>query len=450
LNISGTFSNGIVLKSISGFQIGKGSANYSIDGSLLGNSFAVIGKEHIFSQEINLLSPDTGRFKWIVGGYYQYDEVRIPFGLAGFDIHEPPLDILLDYDTPKTTEAGFGQVTFDITDAVQVVAGGRYTHSTFTLKDDTSILLFGLPGADFGLPPEPANAVQNDDKVTGKISLNWKLDANNFLYAFVATGHKPGGINTTPVPFGPASTPVVPFQPENLTDYEIGWKPSAFDNHLRAQFDAYYTTYQGFQLSYTSNSVTSGAPGQSIIRNVPGTTVIYGLEAEAQAIVGDWSFDASADYLYSRMGTTAGTCTPTGGTSPSCIGGPIAFENIGGHPIVYAPDWTLNFGVQYVFHLGDGSTLTPRLNYGYIGSQWTSPFQNAAIEQYAYHLAPVNLLNAQVSWDKGSYHVQVYGTNLLNDQYFYEQGQIAPTQAIGVLRSAAPPLQVGVRASKDF
>src|SRR6202021_1708011 len=108
--------------------------------------FAVIGKEHIWSEEVNIISPDTGRFRWILGGFYQDDVVRIPFGLNGFDIHEPPLDILLDYTTPKTSEAVFGQATFDITPTLQIVAGARYTHSDFTLNDTPSLLLCGLPG----------------------------------------------------------------------------------------------------------------------------------------------------------------------------------------------------------------------------------------------------------------------------------------------------------------
>ncbi|HLI65346.1 MAG TPA: TonB-dependent receptor [Caulobacteraceae bacterium] len=456
LNVGYTFSNGTVLKSITGYQAGYIASQASIDGNLNGDSFPVKAAENIASEEVNLISPNTGRFKWVVGAYYQDDVVRIPFGLTGFDIHTPPLDILLHYTTPKTTEAVFGQATFDLTDRLQLVAGARYTHSQFTLSDTTSLLLFGLPGAIFGLPPETAHAVQNDDKVTGKIDLNWKINDTNFVYAFIATGHKPGGINTTPVPFGPAAFPVVPFQPEDLTDYEIGWKPTFFDGHLRGQFDAFYTTYQKFQLSFaTAVGGGGGAPGQSIIRNVPGTTVIWGLEAQAQGVFGDFSFDVAADYLNTRLG---------GGAQR--LGDPSGFpELIGGNRMVYAPQWTFDVGAQYVFHMGDGSTLTPRFDYSYIGDQWASPFEGrdltlpsafAALERYAYHLAPVNLLNAQITWDKAHTHVTLFGTNILNDKYFYETGQSAPPIApgvgvgFGVLRQAAPPAEYGIRVSRDF
>ncbi|MFI4974116.1 MAG: TonB-dependent receptor [Caulobacterales bacterium] len=457
LNISYTFGDGIVLRSITGMQFGYATLNESIDNSATGGAlFAVSADENIYSEEVNLISPDKGPLKWVVGGYYQYDRVHIPFGLTGFDIKTPPLDILLDYTTPKTTAAVFGQVSYDVTDALTVVAGARYTHSTFTLSDRTALLLFGLSPSQLGFPfnvlfpdSEIAHAVQTDDKVTGKVDVDWKINPNNFLYAFVATGHKPGGINTTPVPYSFSAFPVHPFAPEDLVDYEIGWKATLADGHIKTQLDAFYTTYQRFQLTYTS--VAGAAPGQSIIQNVPGTTTIDGIEAQAQAVFGALAFDVSADYLNSRLGSTAGTCPLSGvhATSPSCLqnGLALGFENIGGRQQPYAPPWSFNIGAQYLFHIGDNGTITPRINYGYVGAQWTSPFQGFALERYLNHLAPLNLLNAELAWDKAPYHVTLFGTNLLDDRYFYPQ---AGANAFTLLRAAAPPLQWGIRVSRDF
>ena len=412
----------------------------------------MIGEENIWSEEVNLISSDKGPLRWVAGAYFQADTVHIPGTRPGFDISTVPtngLDILLNYTTPKTTEAAFGQVSYDITDALQLVAGGRYTHSTFTLRDTTSIFLT-IPGLTFfPLGSESAHQVQNDDAVTGKLDLNWKLDANNFLYAFIANGHKPGGINTTPLPFVPGSTGVVPFQPENLTTYEVGWKPTFFDGHLRAQLDAFYTSYQGFQLSFATSVVGGGgAPGQSIIRNVPGTTVIYGVEGQAQAVFGDWAFTVSADYLHTRLGSS--NLSAGGPTLPGfALGLP---ENISGNQQPYAPEWTFSLGAQYVFHLPDNQTLTPHVDYSYTSDQWASPFQGrdptlpagyGALEQYLFHLRPISLVNAQLTWDNGPVHISLYGTNIFNYQYFYESGTPG-------LRIAGAPAQFGVRASRTF
>jgi iron complex outermembrane receptor protein len=466
LNVGYTFADGIVLKSITGFQIGRAAANQDIDGTAIeSDNFSVIGREQIWSEELNLISPNTGPLKWVAGAYYQDDDVRIPFGIPGFDIHEVPLDILLDYHTPKTTEAVFGTLTYDVTDQLQLQAGARYTHSAFALTDVTSLLLFGLPGSLFGLAPEHAHLVLNDDKVTWNVALNWKVDPNNLLYVSVATGHKPGGINTTPLPFGAGLKTVVPFQPEDLTDYEIGWKTTQFDGHLRAQLDAFYTDYTNHQLTFASAGFgVASQPGQSIIRNIPGTSVHYGVEAQAQAVFGPWSFDASIDYLYTRLGSVAGSCL-SAPVSLSCAGGPFGpNEFIGGNQDTFAPSWNVDLGGQYVFHLGDGSTLTPRIDYSYIAAQWASPFQGrdpnealaaAQLDRYVFHFAPINLMNLQLTWAKGRYNVSLYGTNVLDDHYFYEGvgftvlgPAIAPT--FRALREAAAPAQFGVRVSTTF
>ena len=64
LNIAYTFADGIVLKSISGYQIGRGASNTDIDGTAIESAyFPVIGKEHIWSEEVNIISPDTGQFR---------------------------------------------------------------------------------------------------------------------------------------------------------------------------------------------------------------------------------------------------------------------------------------------------------------------------------------------------------------------------------------------------
>ncbi|HEV2364609.1 MAG TPA: TonB-dependent receptor [Caulobacteraceae bacterium] len=454
LNISYTLPDGIVLRSISGYQIGRGASNTDIDGTPIESAyFAVIGKEHIWSEEVNIISPDTGRIRWVLGGYYQDDTVRIPFGYNGFDIHEPPLDILLDYTTPKTTEAAFGQISFEVSPKFEIVAGARYTHSDFKLDDATTLGLCLAPmeacppNPDLILGTEVAHFDQPDSKVTGKVSFNWRLNEDNFLYAMVATGHKPGGVNTTPLPFG-VGNGVVPFRPEDLVDYEVGWKPTFYDGHLRMQLDAFYTPYQNFQLTYAGQGGQAVAGGMSVIQNVPGTTQVWGLEAEGQGVFGPWAFDFGASYLHARLSHSAGM-----------LGGPSGVEDVGGAIQPYAPDWTLHAGAQYAIRLANGQTITPRIDYAHIADQWASPFQHNELDAEFFHLRPVNLVNAEITWDAGhGFTVTAYGANLLDEHYFavdigYTQIPNNPPTTPATLRYyriAAAPIEGGIRLAKSF
>ena len=150
---------------------------------------------------------------------------------------------------------------------------------------------------------------------------------------------------------------------------------------------------------------------------------------------GPWSFDMSAAYLHTQLGS-----------SSKALGNPFGLpENISGNAQPLAPEWTFNAGVQYAFHLGDGSTLTPRVDYAYISDQWGSPFQgndptlplaNRQLERYVFHLKPINVFNAQLVWNKGPVELTLYGTNIFNEQYFYLVRHAGPARrrAAGAVR----------------
>ena len=156
--------------------------------------------------------------------------------------------------------------------------------------------------------------------------------------------------------------------------------------------------------------------------NDPNATKLYGFEGEAQAVFGDLSFDTSFGLMHSQLGTFYAADprfvdssrvrlvepdTRPVPRAPHCV-------NLGGHAQTYAPNFTFNVGAQYNFNLDGGDMLTPRVNYGHVGPQWATLFENPALGD---RLAQRNILNAQLAWTHGDYVVTLYGTNLTNDQY---------------------------------
>jgi len=398
-------------------------------------SFADNVDEAIYSEEFDVISPDKGLFTWVVGVFGQSDQYfYLTPAAQNFQINEAPPgvppSVLTSYslsgNNPETDLSAFGQVSLNLPAGFQLQVGGRYSATT-TKNSNVNIFQFSpIPLVD--------NQKAGSNNISYKVALNWNVDDVNFLYAFVATGFKPGGLNV-PVGLGiPA-----PFLAETVTDYEVGWKSSFFDNHLRTQIDGYYDDFHKFQ-------VIIGFPAFPTFGfevNDPNTTKLYGVEGETQAVFGDLSFDASIGYEHSQLGTffaadprittITTACAPTTGpASTNCI-------PLGGHEQTYAPNFTFNVGVSYNFNLDGGDVLTPRLNYGHVGPQWATLFENPALGD---RLAERNILNAQLSWTHGDYVVTLYGTNLTNDQY------------VGALNSnldfAGPPRQYGIRILKTF
>ena len=76
-----------------------------------------------------------------------------------------------------------------LADGFELQVGARYSDSKTTNHIDVN--QYGLP-----LTQEQKATFSN---LSGKVSLNWTVNDHNFLYAFVATGFRPGGLN---VPVG--------------------------------------------------------------------------------------------------------------------------------------------------------------------------------------------------------------------------------------------------------
>jgi iron complex outermembrane receptor protein len=422
LDVSYQFDNGITLHSVSGYQNGHTAFDGDVDGTdnpAAHFTFVDGADEVIYSQEFNLVSPDTGPLTWVLGAYFSSDNLTFPAN-GGYDLGEPHggEDLVLAGTNPKQTEAVFGQVSYDLPAGFQVQAGARY--SVFHTSNDA---LESIVTPFFTLPI-PDHQTERDSRLTGKIALNWTIDDANFLYAFVATGHKGGGLNTPELgnPF------VLPpeFKPENVTDYELGWKASFFDDHVKTQLGGYYNDYKNFQVSIGDPT----NPTSSLELNVPSTSRIYGLESQVQASFGALSFDLGASWLHSELGSF----TAVDPRRPFL--GPL---NLTGNQQVYAPTFTFNIGADYAFDLGEGTTLTPRVNFGHIAQQWTTVFEDAAAGD---RLGQRNLLSAQLSYQMTDWDITAYGTNLSDQHYI---------SAINAgLRYAGAPRQFGLRVTKTF
>ncbi|MGN6514285.1 MAG: TonB-dependent receptor [Rhizomicrobium sp.] len=465
LKMDYVFPSGIKLQSISDYNRGNGTWGTDLDLTDYGNPsvFPYFGTtnnwtfydsvgETIYSEELNLVSPDNQPITWVVGLYGQENDYdwnkpyqfwiavgpRFPGGPT------PNAGNFYQYTSwtiqGKTTNqdvAAFGQIEAKLGDGVSVSLGGRWTET----RSHNNVDLWNY-GNGFGvttLTPSTIRDVetQKSSDLTYKAAIDWAVNEGDFLYAFVATGYTGGGLNTvSSAAGGPA-----PFGKVTDTDYELGWKRSSwFDGHLRTQVNGFYTDYNQFQITLSDPAI----PLNTYEINLPKTTKIYGVEGEAQASFGQFSFTASLGLLKSSLPNfwavdprynllASGTCNPaTGGTDPFCV-------NVKGNPITYAPSVTYNLSAQYEFQLGDGDTLTPRVNYAHVSSQWASIFDNSALGD---RLGLRDLLGAQLEYQTNGWLVTLYGDNITNKQY------VASNNSGGLY--AGTPRQYGIRVSKLF
>jgi iron complex outermembrane receptor protein len=419
--------DGITFRSISAYQGANTSYAADLDGTAaIGNTFYDSVDEHIYSEELNIISPDKGLLTWVVGAFAQWDELNF-LSPYQFNVATPPGSLFTEYllqgTNPKTNFAGFGQVSLNLPKGVQLQFGGRYSATETT--NHVQILQYGLPIVD-----EQSADYHN---FSWKAALNWTVNADNFLYAFAAVGYRPGGLNV-PVGIGQPAA----FDQEKVTEFEGGWKATMLDGHLRTQIDGYYNDYRNFQVIIGYPSF----PVFGIELNVPNKTEIYGFEAQAQARFGRLGFDAGVGWMHSSLGTFFATdpraasflpCAPaTGPASVTCI-------NLNGRQQTYAPNFTFNVAAEYDISLMNGDTLTPRINFGHVSPQWATLFENVARGD---RIESRDIVGAQLAWTHRTWVGTLYATNLTDQHY---------VGAINTgLRLAGPPRQFGFRLLKTF
>jgi len=462
--------SGIKFRSVTSFQDASTRYGTDLDGTSSDFASPITGtvsnsyfyddvREKQVSQEFDIISPDNQRFTWLLGAFGLWNTYTFPSSFDNFDINicypydatvAPQCHYRLKGQNPERSLAVFGQVGFSITSNLKLELGGRYTASRSTNHVD--VQQYANPiYAPLAVPPyyyisgyDPVyirdDQTVKSDNFSYKASLGWKVSPSQYLYGFVATGFRPGGLN---VPVGNGDLP--PFKPEKVTSFEAGLKSNFAGGRIRTTIDGFYNNYKGFQ-------VIIGYPDYPTFGfelNVPNTTRIYGFEAEAEFHSGGFSLDAGINVLHSELGefyaidprtvptgVVPAPCQPTTGPAGGyCI-------NLNGRQQTYAPNFTFNVGAQYDWKLGNDNTLTPRMNFGHIAAQWATLFENPALGD---RLGERNILNAQLAFNHGGFMgwtVTGYATNLTNQHY------------AGALNSglyfAGPPRQYGIKFTKIF
>lgn len=436
--------SGIVLRSITGDQFMRVHNVEDTDGTTstlpgppeLSTTQAIIERPE--SQEFNLISPNTGRLQWVVGSFYLHDIREIALNLQSQAVPQNVYPFFTQY---LQTAAAFGQVSYEIVPRVKLQVGMRYTHDWNEVPRGGSVTI------DFPAPPPlvlNSSGIETDSATTGKVALDWTVNDSNFLYVFAAKGFKAGGFNA-----GSATTPQTNFAPEVVWDYELGWKAEYLQHHLRTSLDAFWDNYTNLQVGALNPNT-----GQASLINT-GKSTIKGVESELHGQFGGLNVDAGGAYVNSRLGAITLVNTellPPGAMGPQCTGAALpptcTYYNqytvsLSGDQNPFSPEWTFNAGLQYAIPAGPESMLTPRINYSYVGSQWTTLFERYPTD----HMPGFGLWSATVTYGWKEWSIQAYGLNLANR--LYVAGQFAPgtnpdNEFFG------NPRQFGLRVSRSF
>ena len=395
-----------------GIHLPAAFANYQSPNSIVNN-------QRTWSQELRWQSTDNkSRWQWTVGAFWQQAKQRsletltdkqiVPFFQYLFGVNAID-DVFGDYyncpgqqgsyyaipacvtyyNDNRTTDrqtAGFGELSFALTDQWRITVGERYADLSFSLSHYADGLLNYGPG-----DPATTYASHSETSSTPKVSVAFQMDQANLFYATYAKGFRAGGGNA-PLPSYcdqdldntgyPNGAPAI-YQSDSTQSYEIGSKNN-FGPAFRIATSVYLIRWQDIQ----QNVYVPGACGLQFTDNL-GTAEAKGFDLQADMAVGPMKIDAAIGYTdarYTADSALRAQFCPSSSNIP-CL--PLARDGngISGQGSINLapslnPPWTVAIGAQYDFRAGNRPAFV-RFDYQYQSkNHWIANLQDPTTSQY--------------------------------------------------------------------
>ncbi|HKZ74722.1 MAG TPA: TonB-dependent receptor [Steroidobacteraceae bacterium] len=385
---------GAELKSISAFRKTDGEFFRDPDGSPLTithTSNPNYSHEQL-TQELQLTGTAAGDSLEYVGGLYYLEE-------EGTDDVFVPLAPSLGFITNLTdinneSFAAYGQATYRLSERWRVTGGLRYTEEEKTYVPFQRIL-FGpagpAPGTSVPLIPDtPVSA--NFEQTTGRVALELVPNDEWLYYASFTQGFKSGGFNFRyVVPRGSA----LPFDPETVGSYELGFKWQGADDRVRFNGTAFYMDYEDIQVQVFE---VGGGP----LTQNSGTAKIKGAELELVAL------PAPNFRIGVGLGYTDAAYTDL---NPPTIA--LAASLTLDAKLPNTPEFTANASVEYDVARAWG-TLGFRADFAHTDEVWNDAQNSPFLFQKAY-----DIWNGSVRYARPSeaWELVLFGTNLGDERY---------------------------------
>jgi len=371
----------------------------------------VIDDTEILTQEFRLNSVGDSRFQWLVGVYYkdakrQFDtalETKPSIGVSVFS------GVLND---EYEEWAIFGEGTYWFTDKFQGTIGLRYFDEDKSGKSFFDYGIF-LPGYT-----ETAENTMGHSEVAPKLLFGYEVTDEAMIYASAAQGYRSGGFNlsTVVIPGAPET-----YEPDNVINYEFGWKTSWADNHVIFNGAIFYIDWTDMQVIGVTQGGFFGA-----IENVGGAHS-SGVELELTAILAEGlELTFGGTYNEAELDTPV-LDSATLGVIPA------------GNKLLLVPEVTFNASLAYTRPVSSTLNGWVRATWQYTGSRYGDLANTQELDAY-------NILNARIGVEADKWSVYLFADNLTDELAVYAPGTQGTLDTIIVNQ----PRTIGLKLSYRY
>ena len=321
----------------------------------------------------------NGTTAWVAGVFYKQDDEDLlrQYTYADSDFTST---------NKSTSVAAYGQLDTQLSERWSLTSGLRIENYS----------------ADY-INSNQFNDDISDTMVGGKLVVGFQQTADSFWYGSINRGYKAGGHNTD----GTLPEDLRSFEPEYLTNYELGYKVALLDNSAFIRTAVFYMDRTDIQVK-TSKTIERDDNSSEFISYLGNATSgsNYGIEIESAWQVND------AINLYGSLGlleTKFDEFVDDDGNSLS------------GAEQAHAPSYQFNVGINYqpteewLFNISvngkDEYYFSDTRYYEYEEGVF-SPIPEKDIKSEA-----IVLLNASISYLQDNWQVKLWGRNLTDKEY---------------------------------
>ncbi|MEL7448366.1 MAG: TonB-dependent receptor [Pseudomonadota bacterium] len=451
-NVEHRLSDELVLKAIGG--IVDAEQQRFFDNDLIGGLDALYRDNDYDGQSwsTELRLEKTGeRFDWVAGFLSARDRQQQSNNVAvstdpsgefnGVSLLPPfPQDLGLlknAKDFRVESNALFGDLTWHVTDSLDLFAGGRYTRD----RVSNSLAANGIaPGPDAPNPADdpagffasfinyerPAsNAQSSFSNFSPRVGVKWQMNDQVTLFTTVSQGYKAGGNsvgNNTNAAGEPAFS--LAFDEETLWNYEAGIKSEWFDRRLQVNASVFRLEWSDLQLE-AFRFLTPGDLSSNFEQTINVESArAQGLELEVQGRpTANLTLGGALGLLDTEI-TSASTAEITGGF----------VVDLQGRPLPKAPELTWNVFGEYRWSMpgGDYWVRAEAIHRdgqysdveGLTVLQTQGPSPNAGVVrnlpygEFPFRSPDYNLVNLRAGLDRERFSIGVYAENLLDEEYY--------------------------------
>lgn len=355
------------------------------------------------THELRLQSQLEGNVQFVAGLYtedsthtyrQEWDQPGMATGPEYELFGQEKLWYLTDQKRSDKQSALFGEVTFQITDALAATVGGRYFENESSLKGVTGYGTQTL--IDWGYDTLDVDSKADDSGSIYKASANYSFGDDDMVYATYSEGYRPGGINRD-------ETAVVSrtYKPDYIANYEFGWKTQWLENRLRWNGALYHMEWTDLQ--HTRYDLAQYGSPVGLTVNVS--------EAEIDG------FETDLTFLVAEGWTIAGGVAFNDATNAKefAIGGKVAPV---GSRLPSVPEWKFNLNTRYGFNMMDMPAYA-QLAYAYVGESYDSLFVHPVGDDSVdlrEEQASYSILNLSAGFDAEGWGLDVYVNNLTDER----------------------------------